>query len=70
MRSAGMARRQVIRAETGCEVLAPLIRPFELSWGHAIDHRQPYRWARFDGDAIRIAAGGVHPLGSSAATGR
>jgi hypothetical protein len=36
-------------------------RPFDSPWWRAIDHRQPYRWARFDGDADGVAEGRVHP---------
>src|SRR5260370_36666622 len=42
----------------------------ESSWGHAIDHRQPSRLARFDGDAGRVAAGDVHPESVSRRTSR
>jgi hypothetical protein len=34
---------------------------FDSAFRHAIDHRQPYRWARFAGDATRIAERPAHP---------
>jgi hypothetical protein len=38
-------------------------KSFDSACRHAIDHRQPYRWARFDGAAYGFTEGPAHPLG-------
>jgi hypothetical protein len=43
------------------KTLCMAVKRFDSAFGHAIDHRQPYRWARFAGDASCVAEGAAHP---------
>jgi len=45
------------------KILCMAGKRFDSAGRHAIDHRQPYRWARFDGAATGFTAGPAHPLG-------
>jgi hypothetical protein len=45
----------------GAKTLCTAVKRFDLARCRAIDRRQPYRWARFSGDASCFAAEGVHP---------